>query len=202
MDCFEKEAISSGYSLISGVDEAGRGPLAGPVVAAAVIFKNPFPDIELKDSKSLSEKRREYLFTEIYKNALSIGLGIITHEEIDSSNILIAALKAMSTAVKELSPAPDFVLIDGPFPINTNHPQKTIIKGDARSLTIAAASIVAKVSRDRIMNGYHTLYPEYGFDSHKGYGTKKHLAAIKRHGPLPIHRKTFKGVKEQFQIAD
>ena len=195
MDCFETEAMSSGYSLICGVDEAGRGPLAGPVVAGAVIFKQPFPDIELNDSKALSEKRREYLFREIYKHALTIGLGIITHEEIDSSNILIAALKAMSMAVKELSPEPDFVLIDGQFPIKTNHPQKTIIKGDTKSLTIAAASIVAKVSRDRIMDGYHILYPEYGFDSHKGYGTKKHLDAIKRLGPLPIHRKTFKGVK-------
>ncbi len=195
MDHFEKEAISSGYCLISGVDEAGRGPLAGPVVAAAVIFKKSFPDIELKDSKALSEKRRESLFKEIYNNALSIGLGIITHEEIDSSNILIAALKAMSIAVKELSPAPNFVLIDGQFPIKTDQPQKPVIKGDAKSLTIAAASIVAKVTRDRIMDGYHTLYPEYGFDTHKGYGTKKHLEAIKRHGPLPIHRKTFKGVK-------
>jgi ribonuclease HII len=195
MDYFEKEALNSGYKIISGVDEAGRGPLAGPVVAAAVIFKNPLPDLELKDSKSLSKKQREYLFREIYNNAFSIGLGIITHDEIDSSNILVAALKAMSIAVSELSPPPDFVLIDGQFPIKTDRPQKSVIKGDTKSLTIAAASIVAKVSRDRIMDGYHTLYPEYGFDAHKGYGTKQHLEALKRHGASAVHRKTFKGVK-------
>ncbi|MFQ5900324.1 MAG: ribonuclease HII [Thermodesulfobacteriota bacterium] len=193
-DFFEREASKQGYTLIAGVDEAGRGPLAGPVYAAAVIFNGPVPDLNLRDSKTLSAKRREELFEEIQERAVSIGVGKVSHEEIDSINILKAALKAMKQAVEALNPPPDLVLIDGNLPINTHHPQKTIVKGDNKSYSIAAASIIAKVSRDRIMEEYHTIYPEYGFKSHKGYGTREHLNALKRYGPLPIHRRTFRGV--------
>ncbi len=196
MDCFEKDALDKGYSLVAGIDEAGRGPLAGPVVAAAVVFDTLPLEIGIKDSKALTPRRREYLFEEIKKRAVCVGIGIVEPQEIDKINILKASLKAMEKSVRSLSINPQFLLIDGRFPIELDIPQKTVIKGDSISVTIAAASIIAKVTRDRIMESYHKRYPVYGFNRHKGYGTEAHLMAIERYGPLPIHRKSFKGVKE------
>lgn len=181
--------------LVAGVDEAGRGPLAGPVVAAAVIFEALPEDLPFKDSKALGPRRRIELFEEVYRRALTIGLGIVDSEEIDRINILRASLLAMEKAVKGLSVTPDLLLIDGNHPLNLPIPQRLLVHGDRESPLIGAASIVAKVTRDRIMEGYHRIFPPYGFNRHKGYGTREHLMALKRYGPTPIHRRTFRGVK-------
>lgn len=203
MDTYEQEALKKGFKTIAGVDEAGRGPLAGPVVAAAVIF--PFSlcngsegilNLGIKDSKKLTAVQRENISLNIFQNAVSIGLGIVWTDEIERLNILNAAQKAMANAVNRLTPSPDFLIIDGPFKIPHTTEQLPIIKGDSLSVSIAAASIIAKIARDRIMDGYHHLFPEYEFKKHKGYGTPKHLESIKMHKPSPIHRKSFKGVKE------
>ena len=193
---FEKKAIDKGFSTIAGVDEAGRGPLAGPVVSAAVILPvfSPFPGIS--DSKRLTPKKRIYLYEKIYEHAVSIGIGIIDPMEIDRINILKASLLSMAISVENLAPQPDCLLIDGTFPISSNLPQKSIPKGDALSISIAAASIVAKVTRDRLMERYHLDYPQFGFSKHKGYPTKAHKEAIRQFGCCPIHRRSFKGVKE------
>ena len=180
--------------LPAGVDEAGRGPLAGPVVAAAVIFPRGCSLDGIKDSKKLSPKRREELFCEIEKFALTTAIAIIKPEIIDQINILRASLLAMEQAVEKLNTQPDYILIDGNYPIRIQIRQETIIKGDAKCCSIAAASILAKVTRDAIMGHYHLLYPQYNFKRHKGYPTKEHLEAIRQFGPSPIHRKTFKGV--------
>nr|WP_320015033.1 ribonuclease HII [uncultured Desulfobacter sp.] len=196
MLAFEKQAMLSGYKVIAGVDEAGRGPLAGPVVSAAVILPENFDVPGINDSKKLSEKKRETLFPMIQKHAIAFGIGLADHEEIDQINILQASLLSMKRAVEALSVTPNYLLIDGKFTIDCSIDQLSVIKGDALSLSIAAASILAKVARDRIMTDYDLQYPEYGFRRHKGYPTKAHKEAILTHGPCPIHRKSFKGVKD------
>jgi ribonuclease HII len=193
---YEKEAACNGCRGIAGIDEAGRGPLAGPVVSAAVILPPTFEDSEITDSKKLSPLKRERLYDKIYDQATAVGIGIVDPVEIDRINILQAALLSMAMAVKNLTPCPDFLLIDGIFSIASDLPQKPIPKGDSLSISIAAASIIAKVSRDRLMQAYHCYYPQFDFPRHKGYPTKAHKEAIRIFGCSPIHRKSFKGVKE------
>ena len=193
---FEKEATQRGCKLIAGIDEAGRGPLAGPVVSAAVILSTAFHDPEITDSKKLSPKKRGRLFNKIYDQAVAVGIGIVDPVEIDRINILQAALLSMAMAVENLDPQPDHLLIDGTFPIASELSQQPIPKGDALSISIAAASIVAKVSRDRLMHNYHHYYPQFDFPKHKGYPTRAHKEAIRKFGFSPIHRRSFKGVKE------
>ncbi len=199
MDSYEKEAFLEGCTSVVGIDEAGRGPLAGPlagpVVAAAVCFSQPLPINPLiRDSKSLSALQRSSAVFDIYRGAAAIGIGVVWHEEVDSINIHRASLLAMERAVKGLPMAPDMLLIDGRFRITAEIPQRPIVAGDKKSLSIAAASIIAKTTRDRIMDAYHNIFPEYGFTSHKGYGTKAHLGALNTTGPSPVHRLTFRGV--------
>lgn len=189
---FEHAAMEEGFSLICGVDEAGRGPLAGPVCAAAVILP---PDLELEglnDSKKLSEKRREALYPLICEQALAYGIAFASEQEIDELNILQATFLAMRRAVRQLGQKPDLALVDGNRePDFGDIPVRTIIKGDSRSANIAAASILAKVTRDRFMLEQDAVYPQYGFAVHKGYGTQKHYAALREFGPCPIHRRSF-----------
>ena len=188
------ERAHSDCRLICGIDEAGRGPFAGPVVAGAVILDLDDPEREilyLNDSKKLSEKKREALYEEIMEKAVSVGVGIVEREVIDEINILQATFLAMRRAIAALNPQPDFILADAVTIPKILIPQEGIIKGDAKSVSIAAGSIIAKVSRDRIMYEYDRLYPEYGFASHKGYGTKAHIEAIKKYGMLDIHRRSF-----------
>lgn len=191
MNSFERNAYQSGYRLIAGVDEAGRGPLAGPVVAAAVIFPPDYHNSEIRDSKLLSPQKRERLHDVIREDAVTVGLGVVDAAVIDEINILKATLMAMQEALLELSPAPDFLLIDGITPLSLSMSQRTLIKGDSRSVSVAAASIIAKVSRDRIMEIYHRQFPQYNFIKNKGYGTEEHRAAIRRYGPCKIHRRSF-----------
>jgi len=197
---FEAEAARSGYRHVAGVDEAGRGPLAGPVVAAAVILPDGLLLPRVNDSKKLSPALREELFEVISREALAVGVGFGAHDLVDRINILQATLSAMRDAILSLGQAPDFILIDGISRIPMRIAQRTIKKGDSLSLSIAAASIIAKVTRDRIMVDYDRLYPGYGFAAHKGYGAASHLAAIARLGPSPIHRKSFRGVKEHVPL--
>jgi ribonuclease HII len=196
MDYFEGMYRHRGYHQIAGVDEVGRGPLAGPVVAAAVILPQEGIRTELFDSKQISSKKREDLYPIILSEALGVGIGIIGQEEIDRVNILQATLEAMALAVDQLPFSPHFILIDGSQGIKRPIPQKAIPKGDQLSNSIAAASIVAKVTRDRMMGEYHQQYPQYNFAKHKGYGTEEHRKAIQRFGVCGLHRKTFRGVKE------
>lgn len=193
---FEQLAKRRGFRVVAGVDEAGRGPLAGPVVAAAVVLPDSFDLPGLNDSKQVAAGDRQRLFPLIRRQALAIGLGIATAAEIDRVNILQATLRAMSLAVLRLRIAPDFLLVDGNQPVPLPLQQQPLVKGDARSLSIAAASIVAKVVRDRMMAGYDRHFPGYGFAEHKGYGSVGHRAAIARLGPSPQHRVTFSGVRE------
>ena len=193
---FEAMASRQGYRAVAGIDEAGRGPLAGPVVAAAVILPETFDLPGLNDSKLISEKKRNQLYPLIHEQALAVGIGVGRVNEVDQINILQATLKGMSRAVGRLSLQPDFLLIDGITPIPIAIEQKTLKKGDSRSLSIAAASVVAKVVRDRIMVAYDRLFPEYGFAAHKGYGSQRHRDAISKYGPCICHRRTFAGVKE------
>ena len=193
---FEKVAWNNGYFYVAGIDEAGRGPLAGPVIAAAVILPVGLTIIGVDDSKKLSPDKREKLFGIIMAQALAVGVGIMTPADIDRINILQATRRAMLAAVLNLSQPPDYLLIDGISTIDCMIPQKTIKKGDSLSLSIAAASIIAKVTRDRIMIEMDVKYPGYGLAGHKGYGSAAHMDAIKRLGPSPIHRLTFGGVKE------
>lgn len=191
INIFENEGYDKGYLHIGGIDEAGRGPLAGPVVAAVVVFK-PNTKIEgINDSKKLSEAKRDELFDIIKEQALDYGIGIVNNNEIDEFNILQATYMAMKKAINCLEKAPDYLLIDAATIPGVDTPQKPIIKGDSKSISIAAASILAKVTRDSIMYQYDEMYPEYGFKSHKGYGTKEHYEAIEKHGITPIHRKSF-----------
>lgn len=199
---FEKSLIAEGYTHIAGVDEAGRGPLAGPVVSAAVVLPKQFKGSGINDSKKLTHRQRERLYDHIYAEAMTVGIGIVDAVEIDRINILQASLLAMVMAVANLTPQPDYLLIDGKFGIQTPLPQRPLVKGDARSISVAAASIIAKVSRDRMMQCYHDELPEFGFDRHKGYPTKAHKAAIALHGPSPIHRRTFRGVSEHIAPCD
>lgn len=186
----EKRARKKGFDLIAGIDEAGRGPLAGPVVASAVIINDLEFNYEINDSKILSPKKRLLAYQEIIKKAI-IGIGIIHEDIIDKINIRQATILAMEEAVFNLSIDPDLLLIDGRLKLNLPHHQKRIISGDSKSLSIAAASIIAKVTRDFLMLDYHKKYPVYRFDLHKGYGTKFHIRRIKKYGLSPIHRKTF-----------
>jgi len=193
---FEKKATENGFRAVAGIDEAGRGPLAGPVVSAAVILPQTFSVADVTDSKKLSAKKRARLYEKIYAQAISVGIGIVDAAEIDRINILQASLLAMSMATHNLAPQPDCLLIDGPSRISSHLSQNPIVRGDAHSVSIAAASIVAKVTRDRLMEGYHEYFPQFGFYQHKGYPTRAHKAAIREFGYCPIHRKTFRGVKE------
>ncbi|MBR3960901.1 MAG: ribonuclease HII [Clostridia bacterium] len=187
----EKEIAEKGYSAVCGVDEAGRGPLAGPVCAAAVILK---PDTEingLNDSKKLSEKKREELYSVITEKAVAYSIAFASVEEIEELNILGATFLAMRRAVEGLCPNADFAIIDGNREPKLDVPAMTVIKGDSKSMSVAAASILAKVTRDRLLLEYDKKYPEYGFAAHKGYGTKAHYEAIAAHGITEIHRKSF-----------
>ncbi|VAX26054.1 Ribonuclease HII [hydrothermal vent metagenome] len=202
MFTFETQARNLGHEVIAGVDEAGRGPLAGPVVAAAVILPGGLVIDGLTDSKKLSPKDRERFYFEILDKALSAKSHVVEPSVVDKINVLQAALLAMVEAVKKLTPRPDYTLIDGNQPIDWAGPQKSVVKGDSLSYSIAAASVIAKVTRDRLMVEYGRRYPEYGFENHKGYGAKTHKAAIAKYGPCPIHRKTFRGVREYLSIEE
>ena len=191
---FEKKSIKKGFSRVAGIDEAGRGPLAGPVISAAVILPSSFPVSDVKDSKKLTPKKRADLYEKIYEHAISVGIGIVDSVEIDRINILKASLMSMAISVENLKPQPDYLLIDGKFKIQSVLPQEPIVKGDSLSISIAAASIVAKVTRDRLMEIYHLYYPHFGFSQHKGYPTRAHKEAIREFGPCPIHRRSFKSV--------
>ncbi|WP_071395355.1 ribonuclease HII [Bacillus tuaregi] len=195
MTVYEKKYRKAGYQLIAGIDEVGRGPLAGPVVAAAVILPGDFYLPGIDDSKKLTEQKREHLYQEIKAKAIAIGLGIIDNNEIDHINIFAATKKAMMSAISQLEPKPEFLLIDA-MKLDTPYPQESIIKGDGLSISIAAASIVAKVTRDRMLKEYDLQYPNYGFANHAGYGTKEHLESIQANGITPIHRKSFAPIKE------
>lgn len=188
----DKDFFDRGIKYVAGIDEAGRGPLAGPVVVAAVIMK-PDSMIEgINDSKKISEKKREKLYDLILDEAISYGIGIVDQKEIDEINILQATKKGLTEAIKQMEIKPNVILVDALNNIDTlKIPYQSIIKGDAKSYAIAAASIIAKVTRDRIMREWNNVYPQYGFASHKGYGTAKHILAIKEYGPCPLHRKSF-----------
>lgn len=199
---FEKLCARQGFKAVAGVDEAGRGPLAGPVVAAAVILPPGVALPGVTDSKKLSAQKRDLYFDMILDTALVVGIGFSSHEEIDRINILQASLAAMRKAVRKLATKADFLLVDGTFKVPVRLPQRTIVKGDSLSLSIAAASIIAKVTRDRLMIDADAKYPGYGFAEHKGYGCASHLQAIASLGPCPIHRTTFSGVTEHLpQLA-
>jgi len=210
---FEDESYARGFTAIAGIDEVGRGPLAGPVVAAAVVLPRDFCHAGIRDSKLLSAKQREKLAPLIRQNAQAWGLGVVGVEVIDRINILQASLLAMAKAFSTLEPPPDCLLIDGNQPIparlfqegralSRSMPyQKTIVKGDQLCLSIAAASIVAKVARDEMMIGYDKEFPYYGFAGHKGYGSAAHLEALRRYGPSPIHRKSFAPVRDRIEAG-
>lgn len=179
--------------VIAGIDEAGRGPLAGPVVSACVVWQGiPFKNESIRDSKLLSSAKRAKLYTWVTKHAYKIGIGLATNEEIEEINILQASLLSMERALMDTVTIPDLLLIDGPYGLKSFPDSRPIVKGDRKCFLVAAASIVAKVVRDRIMDTYHLLYPQYNFLKNKGYPTKEHKEAIKRFGLSPIHRKTFK----------
>lgn len=187
---FETELYNNGINYIAGIDEVGRGPLVGPVVTAAVILPKDFYDERINDSKKLTEKKRELLYNVIMENAISVGIGISSEDVIDEINILNATKKAMIEAVNNLNVRPEHLLIDA-VKLDIDIPQTSIIKGDAKSESIAAASIIAKVTRDRMMVELDKLHPEYDFKHNKGYGTKKHIEAIRKYGIIKEHRKTF-----------
>lgn len=180
---------------MAGVDEAGRGPLAGPVVACAVILKEISFREEIDDSKKLTPLKREKAYKEILQKAI-VGIGIVDEKTIDDINIYQATKKAMEIAIANLTPPPDYVIVDGRMKLATRCPIKCIIQGDSKSLSIAAASIIAKVTRDNLMRQYDKLFPQYGFSRHKGYPTRSHKSALRNHGPSPIHRFSFRPVKE------
>lgn len=193
-DFFETEARRCGYEFVAGLDEAGRGPLAGPVVAAVVMLPRRCALAGLNDSKQVIECERERLYAEIVTCALALGIGFATEREIDTLNILQATRLAMDRAIHAMPRLPDFLLLDALTLPSVRLPQRAIIKGDGFSVSIAAASIMAKVSRDRLMRGYHRRYPQYNFQSHKGYATPEHLHLLARHGPCDLHRQSFRPV--------
>ena len=192
---YESLVRKAGYCLIAGVDEAGRGPLAGPVVAAAVILPEGVVLEGVRDSKEMTEKAREKAFPLIHERAVSVGVGVVSAEEIDRTDILQSSLRAMKQAILSLDPRPDFCLVDGIHPVPVPIPYRCLKQGDRRSHSISAASVVAKVYRDRIMGSFHGKFPVYGFSENKGYGTAQHLAALREQGACPIHRMTFRGVE-------
>ncbi|HEY4400021.1 MAG TPA: ribonuclease HII [Lactobacillaceae bacterium] len=191
----ERELWQQGFAHIAGVDEVGRGPLAGPVVSAAVILPDNFEVIDVIDSKQLAASKRDELYEAIVVRALSIGISVIDAPKIDEINIYEASRLAMTEAIAQLSPAPDYILADA-MTLHLETPQQSLIKGDARSNSIGAASIIAKVTRDRLMADYAKLYPQYGFEQHAGYGTAQHLKALAEFGVTPLHRRSFKPVLE------
>ncbi len=188
---YEREAFADGVKLVCGVDEAGRGPLAGPVCAAAVILPPELVIPGLNDSKKLTDKKRRELYDVITAEAVSYGIAFASEKEIDEIDILQATFLAMARAMEKLTPQPELALIDGNRAKDFGLPVRTIVKGDSLSASIAAASILAKVTRDRLMEQYDEAYPQYGFAIHKGYGTKRHYEALREFGPSPIHRMTF-----------
>ncbi|WPD24436.1 MAG: ribonuclease HII [Candidatus Electrothrix scaldis] len=202
---YERTLKKQGFLHIAGVDEAGRGPLAGPVVAGCVIFSSTCDTQAYQDSKKITARKRNILFDELHSSKAALGVGIVEAAEIDQINILQASLLAMQRAVQDCTQctgrAADFLLVDGTFKVPLDLPQQTLTKGESKSASIAAASIIAKVTRDRLMGEYHRQYPQYNFQQHKGYPTKAHRALIAELGPSPIHRKTFKGVREFCQEA-
>lgn len=193
---FERALTRQGFALVAGTDEAGRGPLAGPVVAGAVILPRACDFALFRDSKQLCHSARAELFEHLGESGAVIGVGVCEVEEIDRLNILRASLLAMRKALEAMAVAPDFLLVDGKFKIPAMVPQQCLVKGDCRSASISAASIVAKEVRDRLMVDYHHQYPQYNFAGHKGYPTAEHRRLLKVHGPCAIHRRTFKGVRE------
>ncbi len=194
---FERRLIEQGRTVVAGVDEAGRGPLAGPVVAACVVLPKGCDFALFRDSKKLSPKARQRLRLELTRIEALIGVGIVSPAEIDRFNILQASLLAMKLAMEALPVSPDFLLVDGKFPVPVSVSQQPLIKGESRSASIAAASIVAKVTRDQLMEDFHEKYPSYNFRQHKGYPTAAHRQALVEHGPCPIHRRSFKGVVDE-----
>ena len=187
---YEKKALSEGFSVVAGIDEAGRGPLAGPVVAAAVIIRDPLFEERVDDSKKLTPRMRERAYLDILKRC-DVGVGVVGPEKIDRLNIFQATLLAMKMALDELDKRPDHLLIDGKMPVEVPESRTYLFQGEEKSMSIAAASVVAKVTRDKIMTIEDKKYPLYGFVKHKGYGTRMHMEAIRKNGFSPIHRKTF-----------
>ncbi len=198
----ERSLRRKGYLQIAGLDEVGRGPLAGPVVAACVILPQDCDYHRFVDSKILPAKDRARLYEELKQNGAYISSGVVSESEIDRLNILQASLLAMKNAVVALAKQPDFLLVDGKFPVPMALPQQTLVKGESKSASIAAASIAAKVERDKLMNDYHLQFPVYSFDRNKGYPTAEHRKAIQTHGPCAIHRRSFKCVREYIVISD
>lgn len=193
----ERHLTDKGYSCVAGCDEAGRGPLAGPVVAACVVLPADCEHSRFLDSKILSHRKRLDLSNRLVEIGAFIGIGVVTEQQIDRINILQASLLAMKLAIENIAgTVPDFLLVDGKFQVPSTIAQETLIKGESKSASIAAASIIAKVARDRIMDNLHQQYPVYNFRRHKGYPTKEHREAIRTHGPCPSHRMTFRGVRE------
>lgn len=191
-----------GYQAVAGTDEVGRGPLAGPVVAASVILPTDCDYRQFQDSKKLSPQQRRRLVGVLEQIGAIVGLGLVSEGEIDRLNILQASLLAMKKSIKSLAIQPDFLLVDGKFPVPLDLPQRVLIKGDSRSASIAAASIAAKVARDELMQQYHDQYPQYAFCQNMGYPTLAHRQALARYGPCPLHRRSFRGVKEFFVASD
>lgn len=198
---YETELYNQNITLIAGVDEVGRGPLVGPVVASAVILPVNYKLKGLNDSKQLSEKKRNEMFEQIKKDALAIGIGIVDNKKIDEVNIYEATKLAMKAAIDSLNPKPEHVLIDA-MKLDLEMPSTSIIKGDTKSLSIAAASVIAKVTRDRLMYKLHEMFPEYGFDHHKGYPTKEHVENIKKYGLLDNYRFTFRPISDLINEGD
>ena len=198
---FERRAAKEGYRLIAGLDEAGRGPLAGPVVAAAAVVRTSRFSCRIDDSKRLTPRQREEAFLEILEKCW-VGIGVVAVELIEAFNIFQASRLAMEQSLQNLTVSPDFLLVDGRLPLRVPQPYWQIVHGDQRSLSISCASIVAKVTRDRIMTHYHQLYPDYGFIRHKGYATPEHLEALEKYGPSPIHRQGFHPICEMITHAN
>nr|WP_235807554.1 ribonuclease HII [Ligilactobacillus ceti] len=194
---YEKELWEQGFDYVAGIDEVGRGPLAGPVVTAAVILPHDFSLVEVNDSKKLNEKKREELYRKILEEAVAVAVGVADNEVIDEINIYQATRQAMNAAVNDLAIQPQHLLIDA-MELDLEIPQTKLIKGDARSVSIAAASIVAKVNRDHLMTFYDDIYPGYNFKKNDGYGTKEHLAGLAQLGATPIHRKSFEPIKSHY----
>ena len=199
MDRYERQAAERGFSRVAGLDEAGRGPLAGPVVAAAVILPPRLDSPLIFDSKELSPAQRVEAYEYLLANAVIMGVGVVDAATVDAINIFRATKLSMVRAVEDLTVRPDYLLVDGLSLPEVDLPQLQLIKGDRRSLSIAAASIVAKVTRDRLMEAYAADYPQYAFERHKGYATEEHRSALARYGPCPIHRRSFRGVREFFE---
>lgn len=195
---YEQNAYNHGYKVIAGCDEAGRGPMAGPLTVAACVFEEGYYDEQINDSKQLSEKKREELYDLIIENAKAYAIVIVDENKVDELNVYEASRQGMIQAVKQLNVPVDYVLTDA-MPLRNEMAHEAIIKGDAKSISIAAASILAKVTRDRIMKEYDKKYPEYNFKKHKGYPTKEHKELLKKYGPCPIHRRSFAPVKEALQ---